>query len=353
MKHLKPIEILSPFHLKDRKMISNLLNFTRHSEWWEYKLVPLLAISYATMQVSQLEWEAVNQKLLFSLLAIVIGAIYVSVINDITDINEDRIAGKVNRMASIAPIYRMTIVAVCLALGIFCGCLIYPDILGLFFYIMAWIAFSIYSIPPVRLKKRGIWGVLCDAMGAHLFPTLFIVSTLAPLTNSTTSLWWYFVVGIWSFAYGLRGILWHQFFDRDNDLKSGTNTLASKQNPRDFVPQEASIFIIEVTAYSAIFIATLNIWTAAALVIYIVLVLIRTVSFKYRISLIITPTGVPHQILMNDLYLVFFPLSLLLTLAIAHPNGWIYLCGHLLLFPRKTILVVYDIMFFLKAKLKN
>jgi hypothetical protein len=334
-------------------MILKLLKFTRYSEWWEYKLVPLLAIAYATMQVAHLTWEAVDHKLIFALLAIIIGAIYVSVINDITDIEEDFIAGKVNRMAAIAPVYRMIIVAASLALGIFCGFFIYPNLLGLFFYSMAWVAFSLYSLPPIRLKKRGIWGVLCDAMGAHFFPTLFIVSSLAPLTNSAFPLWWYFGVGIWSFTYGLRGILWHQFFDRNNDLKSGTATFASKNNPDDFIRQELIIFIIEVTAFSTVFLGALNLWTAASLGIYIVLVLIRTFFFKYRIALIITPNGEPHQILMNDFYLVFFPLSLLLTSALAQPRGWIFLCCHLLLFPRKTLLVVQDMMFFLKAKLRE
>lgn len=325
-----------------------LLKFTRYSEWWEYKMVPLLAIAYASINVVGLKIEEAYQELIFSLLAIIVGAVYVSVINDITDIKEDQVAGKANRMAPLASVYRIVIISFCVLSGIVCGFLIYPNLLGVFFYAMAWISFSLYSLPPIRLKKRGVWGILCDAMGAHLFPTLFIVSNLAALSKSPLIPWWYLAVGIWSITYGLRGILWHQFFDRNNDLKSGTETFASKKNPENFQEQELCIFIIEVAFFTAIFIRTLSIWTAAALAIYIILVFIRTFVFKYRLSLIITPAEAPHQILMNDFYLVFFPLSLLLSSATAEPKGWIFVCCHLLLFPRKTIIVYNDLTLFLK-----
>lgn len=325
-----------------------LLRFTRYSEWWEYKIVPLLAISYASMHVVQLQMRAIYWELIFSLFAVIVGAVYVSVINDITDIKEDQVAGKVNRMALIAPVFRFLIVICCLLFGIFCGYLIYPNILSLCFYALAWIAFSCYSIPPIRLKKRGFWGLLCDATGAHLFPTLFIISYLTSFSDSSLHLWWYVGVGVWSLAYGLRGILWHQFSDRDNDLKSGTKTYASKKDPENFRLQELFIFLIELASFTAILMSTLSLWTMAALGLYILLLFIRTFAFKYRLSLIITPAEAPHQILMNDFYLVFFPLSLLFASAITEPQGWIFLICHLLLFPRKTILALNDVRFFLK-----
>jgi len=35
--------------------------------------------------------------------------------------------------------------------------------------VMPWIAFSCYSIPPVRLKKRGVSRVLADARCAYFY----------------------------------------------------------------------------------------------------------------------------------------------------------------------------------------
>jgi hypothetical protein len=327
-----------------------VFKFTRHSEWWEYKLVPLLAISYSTMQVAHYPLDRIIFKLIFSLIAIIIGAVYVSVINDLTDIEEDLIAGKTNRLSSLKMLNRIIIVVACIAAGVACGFFIYPDRWSLFFYFMAWVVFSLYSIPPIRLKKRGVWGLLCDAMGAHLFPTLFLVATLTQYSDSTVSAFWYAAVGVWSLAYGLRGILWHQFYDRSNDIKSGTSTFASRISPQAFRLPELIIFTVEIAAFLVIFVDTLNIWTLISLLLYITLVLIRTLSFHYKISLIIIPFGYPYQILMNDFYLVFFPLALLFTSAISGENEWIILCCHLLLFPRKTMLVIKDLMLFLRTK---
>lgn len=314
--------------------------------------MPLLAIAYATLQVSHYPLVSSLYHLAFSLVAIIIGAVYVSVINDITDIKEDLVAGKTNRMSSLRPVVRMIIVMMCLSAGIACGVIIYPNRLSLFFYLMAWIVFSLYSIPPFRLKKRGVSGLICDASGAHLFPTLFTAAYLCADNFGTLGLGWYGAVGIWSLTYGLRGILWHQFYDRNNDLKSGTSTYASQKSPEDFQASELIIFVVEISAFSVIFYKTLSTLTMLSLVLYILLVLIRKLAFDYRISLIVTPEGLPHQILMNDFYLVFFPLAQLGSLAMTERYGWIVLCIHMVLFPRKTILVVYDFVLFLKTSLK-
>ncbi|MGY0037933.1 hypothetical protein [Pedobacter sp. NJ-S-72] len=182
-----------------------LLKFTRSSEWWEYKMVPLLSVGYATLLLTNYPIVQAVFKLLFLLSAVIIGAVYVSVINDLSDIREDAIAGKNNRMAKISLPWQITIVSICLIAGVINSYLIYPDRLSLLFYIMAWIVFSLYSLPPFRLKKRGIWGLLCDAMGAHLFPALFITSSLLEFSHEDKNIIWYMAIGIWALFYGLRG----------------------------------------------------------------------------------------------------------------------------------------------------
>lgn len=324
------------------------LKFTRYSEWWEYKLVPLVSIGYATLLFTGTSIDTAILRLLFLLSAIVIGAVYVSVINDLTDIEEDAKAGKHNWMVRTKPVFRVLILFFCLACGAFFGYFIYPDLLSLSFYAMAWIVFSLYSIPPFRLKKRGVWGVLCDAMGAHLFPGLLITTNLIYLKDSTAGVFWYLSIGSWALLYGLRGILWHQFYDRDNDLKSGTATFASRIKPENFKNQELIIFGLELAAFFVVLFHILNQWILLALLLYIGLVIVRRFAFKYQSCLIIAPSSKPYQLLMNDFYLVFLPLSLLLTLALSNKYGWLVLCVHLILFPQKTMIVIKDLVLFLK-----
>lgn len=328
----------------------NLLKFTRYAEWWEYKLVPLVSIAYATFLFTDIPLDKGVMRLLVLLPAIITGAVYVSVINDLTDIKEDAKAGKQNRIAHIKPLFRVFILFCCVTVGIYFGYLIYPDLPGLFFYSMAWVVFSLYSIPPFRLKKRGILGVFCDAAGAHLFPGLLITTNLIYFNSKPIHIWWYVGIGLWAFLYGLRGILWHQFYDRENDIRSGTTTFASNINPANFRTGELIIFTLELISLSLILYYILNIWIVLALVFYAILVLIRKFIFKYRTALIIAPHNQPYQLLMNDFYLVFFPLSLLCTLISVNNFGWLVLLIHLILFPGKIVTVLKDIrLFFIRT----
>ena len=325
-----------------------LLKFTRYSEWWEYKLVPLLVVGYSAIIINRFPIEKVALTLSIILLAIISGAIYVSVINDLTDINEDAIAGKNNRMAGISSSGRFAILFISIIIGLYFGYKFYPDMLSIYLFCSAYLVFSLYSLPPIRLKKRGIWGVFCDAMGAHLFPALLMITHITFILGGKLNLIFLIATGIWAFCYGLRGILWHQFYDRDNDIKSNTNTFASKIEPKDFKLSELTIFAIEIATLSIMIYHIFNLWLFLSLLSYLFLVLIRKFGFKYETVLILSPVSAPYQLLMNDFYLVFLPLSLLLEISLYNVYGWIVLCLHLLLFPRKTVLVVKDFFYFIK-----
>ncbi|PWS29206.1 hypothetical protein DHW03_05120 [Pedobacter yonginense] len=323
-----------------------LLKFTRYGEWWEYKLVPLLFVGYATSMLNNYSLETVGLRILFLLGAIVTGAIYVSVVNDVTDIKEDAIACKKNRMANLKPIWRGVILATCLVMGAVFGYFIYPDLISLTFYILAYVVFTLYSVPPIRLKKRGFFGPMCDAMGAHFFPSLLMTTNLFFWCKTELNMIWIFAIGTWSLFYGLRGILWHQYFDRENDILSNTKTFAVSIEPKRFKTWERFILIFEIAGLSAIIYYIFNIWIFLAILSYFTLVFIRRLAFKYKICIIICPVSAPYELIMNDFYLVFAPISLLLAQAVTKPYGWLIFCIHLLLFHQKIITILQDLRYF-------
>ena len=327
-----------------------LLNFTRYSEWWEYKLVPLVSLGYAVIYLSGYPFTAAIMHLLLILAAVTMGAVYVSVINDLTDIDEDALAGKNNRMAGKPVWLRALILGVFVAAALLFGYLLYPDWVSIAFYAASYLVFTLYSVPPSRLKKRGLWGVCCDGSGAHLFPALLVTYSLYKFTIAEINPAWFVAVGVWAFSYGLRGILWHQFYDRDNDLASSTTTFATRIDPQKFGPAEKGLFIIELTAFLILLSYLYNIWILLSIFIYLLLVAIRARAFGYKTTLIISPKNYPYQLLLNDYYLAFFPLALLVTNAMANNAGWIVLLVHLALFPRKTLLVVKDFALFARGK---
>lgn len=130
----------------------------RSVEWWEYKLPPLLAIGYGTALKTPGVFMLAIPQLVFLLLALVIGAVYVSIINDMTDIEADLASGKANRMVGIRPEIRWIFPVLCLSSGLVFCYFLYPDLLSIFLYLIPWISFSLYSFRPVRLKT-GEFGV--------------------------------------------------------------------------------------------------------------------------------------------------------------------------------------------------
>jgi 4-hydroxybenzoate polyprenyltransferase len=143
--------------------------------WWEHKLSPILATIYATAALSRIPFPSLWPVVALALLALIICASYVSVLNDLTDAKDDQASGKPSRWPRESSIVPALLLAACVAAG--SGFLIVwrKDTLLFCAYLLCWLAFTLYSAPPFRLKARGILGVLADASGAHLFPTLFAV----------------------------------------------------------------------------------------------------------------------------------------------------------------------------------
>jgi hypothetical protein len=312
----------------------NAIKTIRATEWWGYKVAPLLAIGYATAMKSGRSLAEASPYLLYIMLAMALGAAYVSVINDITDLEEDLAIGKKNRMAGVPASRRWLFPALALLLGAVYIVSFFPHVLIMALAVMPWLAFSCYSIPPVRLKKRGVWGVLADASGAHVFTSLFIVASMSYYTGQAVDWIWFFAVGGWALCYGVRGILWHMFFDRENDLASGTATYATTEDPALFRPRERMILFTEVVVLGVMLWRIGFILPILFLLFYFLFVAASRWRLGFRIVVILMPPGYPYPylILFADFYQVFLPLSLLLRSASVFRDDWIVLVAHILLF---------------------
>lgn len=321
-----------------------VLKIARSGDWWEYKIPPLLAVGYATVLLSAVSMFSAALHLLLLLAALMVGAIYVSIINDITDIDEDLASGKANRISKIPARFRWILPALCLLAGVGFTYTFSADKLTVFLYLMAWISFSLYSIPPVRLKKRAGWGVIADASGAHLFTSLFMVSGVCFFTGQNINWIWFTSVGVWALCYGLRGILWHQFSDRENDINAGVRTFATLVEPQRFKVNALLLIVVELIAFAVMLTVNFHLITWVFLAIYVLMVLDRKRKFSMEIITVISPPGKPYQILMGEFYQIFFPLALLIIAAFHDPFSWIILLVHVLLFPKNIILIITNIL---------
>jgi len=326
-----------------------VFNIIRSQEWWAHKLPPLLAIGYATALMSTQLLYKVALWLVFLLSSLVVGAIYVSVINDITDLEEDIASGKSNRIQQVPPKFRWIIPAACVLLGIGFGYFIYPDLLSCLLYLLSWIVFSLYSIEPVRLKNRGILGVLADGCGSHVFTSLLMVSSVSYVTKQPINWIWFCSAGIWALCYGLRGILWHQFADRENDIKVNLNTYASKVAPQDFKNKGILLVALEIISLTVMLYEIDLAAPVIALVLYFILVYIRYDRYKNQLIIVMKTDDRPFQILMADYYQMLFPISLLVFAVSLNTVNLIILAIHVLLFPYVLWLALYDYVIYAAA----
>jgi len=261
------------------------------------------------------------------LLAIIPAAVYASVINDLTDRADDVAAGKRNRATKWS--YAVLVITI----GAGCGFawLWRDDVRLVSCYAATWLAFTLYSLPPFRFKSRGVAGVLCDAAGAHLFPALVAVF-IAPQEVSAA---WALSVGAWAFAYGLRGILWHQLTDVENDRAADVHTFA-RRHP-SFAARVGTfvIFPIELAALASMLRQIRSALPPAFLALYVLYAIWS--ARRWKTSPVIVAPKPRYFIVLHQFYSDLFPIALLIAASARDRRDLWILGAHIVLFPRRAL----------------
>ena len=320
----------------------------RAAEWWEFKFSPIFATAYATAFLLKLSIISLRPLLLLLLVAMTACAAYVSVINDATDFKDDEASGKTNRLVGKSRAFITTLLAGCILSG--SAVTVYwrgePTLVSL--YLASWVVFTLYSLPPVRLKKRGVFGLLADASGAHLFPTLLAVALVYSRHVGPVDKLWFASVAVWSLGFGVRGILWHQLSDLHNDEKIGLGTFARRHKIAllrglgNFI-----IFPVEVAAFCFMLWQAGSRLAIALLGYYALLAFLR--KRIWAVNLVVVVPQARAYIAMQEYYEVFFPLAFLLSSSGRYPLDALIIAPHLLLFPRRALQSVKDIKIFREA----
>ena len=211
--------------------MNSFSSLVRADNWAYSKIPPLLAVGYGTILVNGMDFLSGLQALFLSFVCIFSVAAYGHIVNDIFDIEQDLAIGKKNAMARLSPILRLGACLIFIASGV--GPLFLRDF-GLAAVILLAINYllpMIYSVPFIRLKERGFLGVLADALGAHLVPTLFIALSLTDMNNTSSTLGYAVAAsaGIWAFFAGLRGIIIHQIADERSDRSANVVTFVTSR----------------------------------------------------------------------------------------------------------------------------
>lgn len=209
------------------RLAAGALGVVRFGNWWTHKIPPLLLVMYIELIRRHASLGAAVGAVCVLLCCVSCVAAYGHVVNDWTDIAEDQRAGKPNTMRDVRVGRRAAL----------CAGLIVAAFLILTPFASAWparIALAVnflwptlYSVPGVRLKERGLVGVLCDAAGSHITPTLFAFAAVTLFVPAPANAAVVTAVLLWATALGIKGILYHQIADRANDERAGVATYAA------------------------------------------------------------------------------------------------------------------------------
>ncbi len=239
-------------------------------------------------------------------------AIYASVFNDYMDLDQDRRAGKKTPMMDLSPAKRSAVIFISLSLMAAISLLLLHMPASLTCFLLIWAVYTAYSLPPIRLKERGILGVLCIGVGEHVLASFLAVFLVAELTGRSVPWWWLLPVLGWSLPFGCRGIVWHQLADIDNDRKVGCTTMGANLGAealRRF--GERVLFPIEVFSFLTFLILCNNlvVWLLLALHLFF-----EWMRYRFWSANIIIVDPVPGgRFALFEYYQLFFPLAILFS----------------------------------------
>jgi hypothetical protein len=334
------VHYLEHGRIERRRPKPTLLETLRVADWW-IKLAPIAAAIFATAYQLEVSLLSLAPVLLLAWAALMPQAAYVALINDLTDRSEDLASGQRNGSLGRSPRAIALMLACCIVPGLLLAFYWRRDLALVGLYVAGWAAFAAYSLPPVRLKSREIWGAMADAAGAHLFPTLLGVLLVYRWQATAIDPVWFMAVAVWSFCYGLRGILWHQLIDRENDSKSGVRTFVQTHRVETLRLFAHLIFAVEIGALGCMLWLISNSLPIIFLALYLLVEWWCARLGAHPVILVpregkATREG-QHRLVLFQYYEFFLPLGLLLGSSLRHPADALIAILHVLIFSIGTL----------------
>jgi 4-hydroxybenzoate polyprenyltransferase len=309
--------------------VNSLRVLGRVDNWWYSKVAPALAISCCAGLLYRVSaWHTAQSIVLIALVGLCAGT-YGHLINDIFDIEVDRRAGKRNPMAGFSPWQRLALCALTVALGFLPALFFSYSSTSILLLAVEFLLPTIYSVPPLRLKGRGAFGLLCDALGAHMVPCLYVISVLAHQSadpaalHKPASLIFVGCTSVWALFLGLIGILIHEFEDRENDLRSGIVTFATGSRFESIRRPVAIFCVIELGAFAGMAVALFPVAPAiaCAALFFVAATSIKLIAHwphyrRYEQD----ATAIQWWQLSHPFYEAYLPLAAALQCAWRHPS---------------------------------
>lgn len=194
-------------------------------KWWKSHFGTMMTFIYLVLIISPSppSLSVFLQTLaIFTIASLGIGT-FGQLLNDLTDVDQDIRSGAQNLVARKGVTARLILFAVVLVVAILPWWWLPTSPAILTLLAGEFMLFALYSIPPFRLKNRGILGPIDDALYGYVIPNIVAVLVFAQLGGGFPP-WLVFVMALWAFLFGLDHIVQHQLIDESRDRVDGVKT---------------------------------------------------------------------------------------------------------------------------------
>lgn len=310
-----------------------MLKLFRTNTWWNAVVPQVLGWIY-------LFATGRNVEQLFLLIfpffvALISISVFGYLFNDLCDVKADSKAGKSNLLSSYSVTVRLMLVFIPLVLGCVAWYYVMAGVVANILFALQILALVLYSAPPIRLKERGMAGIIADAFYGHINPVFITIFWM--VTIDSNSIWLIsllLIVFVCTTLKGIRNILLHQIDDRRADRNAGVKTFVVRNGALGslifinyLIPFEvllALCFAVLVSiAYPPFFVWTLM---------FFILTYLKFSGWKLR-DLPKRQLQFKFLYFLNDYYEAWVPVGFLLLLSAKQPQFFILLILHLVLFP--------------------
>lgn len=325
-------------------MLKSIATIFRVSDWWGYIFPPVLGVIYAFQYMSQTKPNEFFEILLAFFISVIGSASFGFLINDISDIESDKLSQKRNYSAQLSKIWQAVLVIVSLNVAILPWLHIPFSLPAIVLFSLQLILLSAYSLPPVRLKNHISISVLVDALYSSVLPIAIAFFVFKPESMQILFIAAYLALLAAFVLRGFRNILLHQVLDSDNDQKSGLPSFVLRHGSEKTIRIVSYRLLPVELGFSFVFIGIIsihNIWFALLAPVYILY--IATKSYNLHI-LGKSLTPIQRLQLHNDFYEDVLPLVFLVLLSLAN-QLYIYLAVvHIVLFRNKIVFFLLGII---------
>lgn len=289
--------------------MSKIFKFMRIDEWFDSKVAMMLGVfMFFYIQAPQYSTSEFIIRYICYFLFIVMFLSFSYVINDYSDIEVDKKAGKSKIIATMPKWFVIVIMILMVLIGVVpillltnCNLFAIGMIISIYFLGAA------YSIRPFRFKEKGLVGMLECSFAQRSLP-LLIIPFLIGVDYAGMFFWL-----ILSFADGVRYIFIHQVIDRENDLKSGVKTYVSEGNA--FKKIVIVTFIVEILSTILFFVPYIIkhpiSWLFVALYLFFEYAIYVVLQIYAKKEWLFTFDSVPLEALYN----IFLPVCFSLIIA--------------------------------------